>query len=381
MSVIWHHGAWNRNFGDWVLFDSIQHHLRAAAKRDLYFLPLDSQRTVWRRELIDKMNAEADLFVIGGGGLIFNRPEDHSVSGWQFNILQEDLARIEVPIVVYGIGYNRFPYDRNDFPPVLDTHLRAVQERAALFSVRNPGPRREVVRRGLDPAKVRVVTDAGAFAPCMPVEIPGLDRARPVIGLNVAGDRPQHRFPGSTASPDDEERRAYAMLADALAQVAAEENAQVLFLPHLLEIDESPREIFRARLGANLICLKESLPQLYPPAAATASFLVGAYDQCDVVIGMRGHACLLPYGRKVPFLALGSHAKTGFLLEDIGLPNRRISTDRLLDGSLTVAQTAALIREAMHDDAARAHQAAALDAARIEFDAWNRDVAALISKP
>ena len=36
MSTIWHHGAWNRNFGDWVLFDSIQHNLIKAAGRALH---------------------------------------------------------------------------------------------------------------------------------------------------------------------------------------------------------------------------------------------------------------------------------------------------------------------------------------------------------
>lgn len=328
--------------------------------------------------MIDKLNAEADLLVIGGGGLIFNRPEDHSVSGWQFNILLEDIDKIEVPIVVYGIGYNRFPYDANDFPPVLNAHLKKVQNRSALFSVRNHGTRREVERRGLDPQKLRVIPDAGVFSPNTPLTIPGLDPSRPVIGVNVAGDRPHHRFPGRTAAPAEEERRYYELLADALANIVKNENAQVLFLPHILEIDEEARPIFRSRLGDDLICLKEALPQLYPPSAITASFLVGAYDQCNLVLGMRGHACLLAYGRGVPFLALGGHAKTSFLLEDIGLPQRQLSTDRALSGELTVDEAVAIINDALYNDEARRSQIETLRTARSQFDAWNREVAALL---
>jgi len=381
MSVIWHHGAWNRNFGDWVLFDSIQHHLRQAAGRDVHFVPVDSQRTAYRDELIAKLNAEADLLVVGGGGLIFNRPEDNSVSGWQFNIRPEDIEKIKVPLVVYGIGYNRFPFDGNDFPPVLNTHLKKVQDLSALFSVRNRGTRREIERRGLDPQKIRVVSDAGVFAPSTALKIPGLDPQRPVIGINVAGDRPHHRFPGRTAAPADEERKYYEVLADALALLVKEQNAQVLFLPHILEIDEEARPLFRSRLGDNMICFKEALPQLYPPAAITASFLVGAYDQCNLVLGMRGHACLLAYGRGVPFLALGGHAKTSFLLEDIGLPGRQLSTDRALSGELTATEAASIITEALHDKEARSRQITTLEAARAEFDAWNRDVVALLDRP
>ncbi len=380
MSTIWHHGAWNRNFGDWVLFDSIQHNLIKAAGRALHFVPVDSQRTVYREELIAKLNAEADLLLIGGGGLIFNRPEDNSCSGWQLNLRLEDIAKIKVPIVVHGIGYNRFPYDRTDFPEVLNTHLRAIQDQAALFSVRNQGTFREVVRRGLDPEKIRVVMDAGAFAPSAPVSVPGLRADRRVIGLNVAGDRPQHRFPGTTAAPEEEEHRCYELLADAIADVAVKENAQVLFLPHILEIDGSPREIFRSRLGDRFVCLHEALPQLYPPAPATAGLLIGAYDLCDLVIGMRGHACILPFGREIPFIALGAHAKTSFLLEEIELPGYRLSTDAMLDGTCTRASAASLIAEALNDTSIPGKLTRALAAARAGYDAWNRDIISLLSK-
>ena len=72
---------------------------------------VDSQRTYFHQGLVDQMNEEADLILIGGGGLIFFRPEDESASGWSFNIEMEKLRGISKPIVVYAVGYNRFGFD------------------------------------------------------------------------------------------------------------------------------------------------------------------------------------------------------------------------------------------------------------------------------
>ena len=40
----------------------------------------------------------------------------------------------------------------------------------------------------------------------------------------------------------------------------------------------------------------------------------------DLVLGMRGHANIIPFGQEVPFIALGSHDKNRFFLEQIGNP-------------------------------------------------------------
>lgn len=378
MKSIWHHGAWNRNFGDWVLFDSIQHHLCQAARRPLHFLPIDSQRTVYSEALINKLNKEAQILLIGGGGLIFNRPEDHSQSGWQFNISLTDIYKIKVPIVIYGIGFNRFPYDPNLMPDILNDHLYTVQEQAALFSVRNTGTQNELIRRGLNPSKIKVVPDAGIFAPSSILPVPGLNSQRKTIGVNLAGDRPSHRYPGSTALPEEEELKCAQLLAQALREVVEKENAQVLFLPHILEVDESMRDIFTRELNDRFVCLHEACPTIYPPAAATASLLVGAYDLCDLIIGMRGHACLIAYGRGIPFLAMGSHAKNKFLLDHLGCQSSYLSTDAMLNGSLSKKQIIEIISKALNDLELQRLFKIIHEKDRVTFDDWNCQVAALL---
>src|SRR6266576_2624053 len=86
---VWHIGAWNRNIGDWALAYQLHRMMREQGRlRDLAFnfYQVDSQRTAFHPALVQQMNEEADLILVGGGGLIFHRPEDRSVSGWSFNI-------------------------------------------------------------------------------------------------------------------------------------------------------------------------------------------------------------------------------------------------------------------------------------------------------
>jgi len=376
VSAIWHVGAWNRNFGDWVVYDSIHYHLNRAASRDLYFVPLDSQRTRFSKAMIRKMNKEACMLLIGGGGLIFNRPEDRSVSGWQFNISLENIEGIQIPLVVYGIGYNKFPFDRAEFSPVLNEHLRAVQKKAALFSVRNTGSRDELLRRGLDETHMQVIMDAGAFAPRTDMEIPGLEPGRDVIGLNIAGDRPEHRFPEPA---DSNASVCYEVLAHALARIVRREKAQVLLLPHIVNMDELTFELFKQIIGpSNIVNLIDALSFMYPPNPVYASFLVGAYARCDIVIGMRGHSCIIPYGCGKPFMPFGSHPKNKFLLTDIGLPQQLLSTDDIIEGTLTVDGIVEKVTATLRDRDLIEQSKTTLGQARCAFDQWNNDVVSIL---
>ena len=56
MKTIWHQGGWSRNFGDWVIFDSMHHHLSSCCDIPCSFVPVDGHKTSYRSELIDKLN-------------------------------------------------------------------------------------------------------------------------------------------------------------------------------------------------------------------------------------------------------------------------------------------------------------------------------------
>ena len=105
MKKIYHVGGWHRNYGDFALQLGEMRMLRAASQEPLEFIPVNCQTTRFHRDLINLINDDGDLLLVGGGGMVFHRPEDDSQSGWQFNISLEDLERLSVPMVVYGMPW------------------------------------------------------------------------------------------------------------------------------------------------------------------------------------------------------------------------------------------------------------------------------------
>lgn len=339
---VWHIGAWNRNVGDWALAYQMHRLLNEqGASRGIAFRfhQIDSQRTFFYPELVDQMNDEADLIVIGGGGLIFARPEDRSVSGWSFNIPPADLARLRPPIVVHGIGYNRFAYDTQPFPPATAPHLRQLQDKAVLFSVRNHGTRRQLIERyGLDPNRLDVVPDAGICLYDRPIAVPGLRRDVPVVALNWAGDRPHQRYP----PPAEENAREFlARTKAALRRLVDERGVQIMFLPHLVSLDTDMYDEFADGFPTGTIVnTHRAVPYLYPPPGemmyAHIPFFTNLFRQADVILGMRLHTCILAFGAGTRFIPLGSHPKVHYFADDVGASRYRL---RLCDPQTETADT------------------------------------------
>ncbi|SHL74506.1 polysaccharide pyruvyl transferase family protein [Roseibium suaedae] len=333
-----HVGAWGRNFGDFALQAGEMAVFSADAGEPLEFLQIHSQKTRFHPDLIDHINATCDLMVVGGGGLIFHRPEDSSRSGWQFDITLEDLERIKVPLAVYAIGYNAFHFDQLKLLPIAMQHLKAVQDKAFLFSVRNQGTKRALIRGGLDAERIEVIPDPGMYVPPVPFTLPKAKNGSLKIGINWAGDRPHFRF----AEPWEQTR---AQLVDAMCgafEAVAEKHPdlQVYFLPHLEErIDSDVWPMFQERLGERVINLEDDASYIYPPSLTQVGFLADAYRQMDLAIGMRGHATIVPFGMNTPVLGLGSHDKVGFFLEEVGMLDNWLSnqTDAAAGGAEAIA--------------------------------------------
>ena len=331
---IWHIGAWNRNIGDWTagynLHRMLENH---ASERDLAvsFYLVDSQRGVFHDALIEQINDECDLMLLGAGGMIFNRPQDESASGWAFNISVEKLKEIKVPMVVYGIGYNKFYFDTNEWPEYMGNHLRTLQNKAKIFSTRDEGSRQMLHKAfGLNLNKTEIIPDPGMRHFDRHIEIPGLKKDCSIIGLNWAGDRPDERF----TKPWEKNRKYFLdTLREVLIKVVKEENAQVLYIPHLEDVDVSIFEELKIGFPkGSIISLYDQLPHLYPPAGEimyhNVPFMTNVYRQVDLVLGMRGHSCIFPFGAGTKFIPIGSHNKVIYFADDVGIPNYAI---RMID--------------------------------------------------
>lgn len=330
MIRIAHVGGWSRNYGDLALQQGQMRVLQEDAPEQLDFLPIHCQQTVFHTDLIDLINDTCDLMVLGGGGMIFHRPEDSSRSGWQFNIALEDLERIRVPLATYGIGYNAFYFDQMKLLPIAMEHLKATQAKTSLFSVRNQGSKDALIAGGLDGDRIDIIPDPGMYVQPHAFNLPEGDMADIKIGLNWAGDRPHFRFP----EPWEKNRHTLIdALCDAFDLMSRTYPAmKVYFIPHLVDrIDSDVWDLFQARLGDRIINLEDAASHIYPPAFAQVGFLADTYRQMDLTIGMRGHANIVPFGMNTVTVGLGSHDKVGFFLKEAGLENNWLSTQNASD--------------------------------------------------
>ena len=141
------------NFGDKVLFPVVRDAFRVLGGADSALLGgADSARAepkftftsaaALRREVdeaaVERINATADAVVIGGGGLFLQDTNPNRLSGWQWKISPEALAALEVPLIVYALGDNRFP-GQPDFDELMRTHVGQVLDQSVFFGLRNSG--------------------------------------------------------------------------------------------------------------------------------------------------------------------------------------------------------------------------------------------------
>lgn len=312
----------SRNFGDLCINHSMKKLFKRHSNQPLEFLDINSDLTYdpqgYRNypppslsdELIEEINDTCDMLIVGGGGQIMAREPHESVSGWQFNVPLSSIEKIKVPLITYGIGYNKFPRDPTFFYR-FNKHLGATYKHSKLFSVRNEGTA-NIVRQTIgneDP--IYMVADPALFVEGKPLNIPKLGD-KPVLGLNWAGDTPYRRF------SMNEEHDLFMELLDFCKKWVADTGGKILYIPHVMIYDFAKFASFKEHLGGSIVGLHIECPWLYPESLVGVPLFVGAYKACTAVLAMRGHGNIVPTGQGVPAYGYGTQEKVKFFSEEMG---------------------------------------------------------------
>lgn len=335
MSTVCHIGAFNgRNAGD----AAIQVAMHQMFPADWNWWTIDCQGRLFDRELIAEINDRADIVIVGGGGLFWDRPGDNSVSGWQWSIRTEDIAKIRPPLVVYAVGWTAFPYrDRTAQHPEIRRSIMALLDRADAFSVRNRGTFWKMMDLCLGSAACVVPDPAYFIRSALGNEYPPNDlgdghRKYWRVALCRADDRPVMRFRMGVTEADRFRRRVETIFpAPGVTQW------------HVDHCDFEPG---------------------HPCALALE------YSRMDLVLGMRKHSLIIPIGQGVPVIGLGDMDEVRWILEDVGLG------EWLITSRSTAAQADELVRRA----AAGEQPAVDLAGMRAVTDAFNARVVALAER-
>lgn len=237
-----------------------------------------------------------DFIVVGGGGLFLADTNPNDNSGWQWNCSIDNLKIISSPIIAFAIGYNRFR-NQDDFKPVFKKHLNQFVKQAVFVGIRNNGSI-DKLRKYLDNENLK---EKLVFQPCMTTLISKIypnfccyKEKDNVVAFNCAFDRSSLR--GIT----DEKIYSISKVAKKLSERYA-----IKYYSHTRS-DQKALKYFNA-CGVNY-----ELVEL-----ATNKQIIQAYSSPKLVIGMRGHAQMIPFGCSTPILSIISHDKMRWFLEDI----------------------------------------------------------------
>lgn len=246
--------------------------------------------------LIEKFN-RTNAVIIGGGGLFLPDTNPNAISGWQWACSKENLSRIRVPIILYSVGYNYF---RGQIPSTLFIDsLSEIVEKSSFVGLRNHGSVCEVKALLRDDLKEKVV-----YQPCTTTLLRLLCPDLPAkkesgkIAFNFAFDRAEKRFGEN------------------------KEKILVEIVKSVYAIRDKGYEIYIVAHCPSDLMVMQYIKERTNIHVVNASWwgfeqLAGFYNNMDVVLGMRGHAQMIPFGLNCQIISLGSHEKMKWFLEDI----------------------------------------------------------------
>lgn len=241
----------------------------------------------------------SDLIVIGGGGLFLKDTNPNDLSGWQWSCSLDMLDKIESPLIAFAIGYNRFR-GQDDFDPIFAEHINKFVEKADFVGLRNHGSI-ENVKRYLHTQNLK---NKLVFQPCMTTlssliypDMFEYTQKEDFIALNCAFDRQSMR------KTDDKILTSIARVISQLSEIT-----KIKVYAHM------PSDGKICPYLDNL-----SVPYEYVEFKDIRNML-SAYSRPRLVIGMRGHAQMIPFGCNTPILSIISHDKMQWFLDDINHP-------------------------------------------------------------
>lgn len=287
------------NAGDNILVPALQKSINSTVLNRFNFI----------NECIHNVIDDNDIYlinnsnglIIGGGGLFLKDTNPNNVSGWQFPISKEQIEKIDAPIYVLGVGYNRFR-NQDDFIDLFKDNINALVQKASFIGLRNSGSIRALKKYLNKNLHYKL-----SFHPCSTTvlskmyEIPK-ETNNNFIALECAFDRANLRY----GNRKDEILTSVAKVAKELSK-----KYEIRYYSHMTsDLEMLP---FLDKVG-----VEYSVVNL--DGALSVNQFLKLYSEPKLVIGMRGHAQMIPFGCTTPILSVITHDKLAWFLEDINHP-------------------------------------------------------------
>jgi polysaccharide pyruvyl transferase WcaK-like protein len=299
------HNSINKNAGDTVLFETVR------TTFNFFISNINwKQQQLWEDFTVkdlENINNSFDGIVIGGGGLLLRDQEgsNTSQSGWQWNSSVNSIKKVQIPMIIFAIGYNRFR-NQQDFDPIFSRHINLLLKKSKFFGLRNSGSI-ESLKKYLDNDLSTKLTRQ--FCPTTILwqlypKYRNLAKKHDlgnhkVLTFNPALDRTKFRFGNTTDIVLKNIIRGL--------KIATDRGWRIIIVAHK-SIDKNIEPILKEQnISYQMVNLTD----------ATSEKIIKFYSKIDLAIGMRGHSQMIPFGLRRPIMSIISHDKMKFFLEDI----------------------------------------------------------------
>lgn len=260
-----------------------------------------SVRSLLTAKSVKTINSNRTPVIIGGGGLFLSDTNINNNSGWQWNAPINLVKKILSPIAIFGIGYNRFN-KQPEFEPIFKEHLSQCVIQSTFFGMRNKGSL-EKIKDYIDEELHKKL----AFQPCPTTLISlihddikiKLEKEKK-ISLNIAFDRKKYRYNNNFDTILNRISKAMFELQVKgwLIELVIHSKDDNLIIPYL------------RNNGVNLKIIDLDKKDYYE--------IINYYRKTHIVVGMRGHSQMIPFGLNKNIISLISHPKLKYFLDDIG---------------------------------------------------------------
>jgi polysaccharide pyruvyl transferase CsaB len=301
------------NLGDEAILSSIIGQLRNSLSVEITVFSHDPEdtlarhqveravpvRTLTREEAVAEIEP-LDLFVLGGGGILF---DDEA----ELYLREADIAHeLGTPVFVYGISAGPLK-DRS-----IRQSVRECLDKASVVTVRERQARKLLEEIGVR-RQIEVTADPALLLE--PEALPadalireGIEGHTRLIGISV-------REPGP-AAPDLDQQHYHSLLANAADFMVERFDADIVFVPmerRVLDLQQSHAVMAQMVYANRATVLKGEY---------TSGQILSMMDHFTFALGMRLHFLIFAALRSVPFVALPYAGKvTGFLDDlDMAMP-------------------------------------------------------------
>lgn len=286
--------AYLRNAGDIFLSHCIRKYFDFKYYNIIHVAEAVTERTI---EEINK----TDVLIIGGGGLFLPDTNKNEISGWQWAISKELLAKINVPIIVYTVGYNF--YKGQAQTELFRDSVNELVRKASFIGLRNSGSVKAVRDIVDEDIRKKVV-----FQPCITTITSSFMEVkeqvgRGVVALNMGMDRLENRL-----GDERKQKKVFEAVAKAIKKIE-EKGYSIKYYSHGDADEDYIQYLEQQDVRFEARNLADSLPLE----------IQRAYENVELVLGMRGHAQMIPFGLGKKIITLSTHDKMKWFLEDIDL--------------------------------------------------------------